>query len=275
MTPTLKARAVVYEDRTPTRFIAVTHGVFGRGTNWLTFARALVRRLPDLGVLLVDLRLHGESPGGSGPHTIAAAALDLASLEVPHGGHLVGVLGHSLGGKIALAFAEPSHPTLRHAWIVDSMPGPSAGEDGEGQRVLRLLRSLPEEFPDRRTFVSAVIDAGETEAVATWLSMNLRAEGDGYRWGLDLDGIEELLRSFHATDLWPTVEGPREGLTVHLIVGGASAAFDEPARKRALAAKGPNTRVTIVEGAGHWVHVDALDTLVNVVASDLRGTDAD
>ena len=64
----------------PGRWIVVLHGIFGSGRNWASVARRLVRRRPEWGVLLVDLRLHGASQGLSPPHTIAACAADVDRL---------------------------------------------------------------------------------------------------------------------------------------------------------------------------------------------------
>src|SRR5688500_8745529 len=72
--PILHHTRVVGPDATPERWLLVLHGIYGSGRNWGTIARRLVEARPEWGVLLVDLRNHGQSRGFPGPHTLAAAA---------------------------------------------------------------------------------------------------------------------------------------------------------------------------------------------------------
>src|SRR5437879_732681 len=97
---------VVAKERTPERWMLFLHGIFGRGGNWRTIAQRWVTAHPRWGAALVDLRMHGRSTGIRGPHTVAAAARDLRALEERLAGGVRGVLGHSFGGKVALAYLE-------------------------------------------------------------------------------------------------------------------------------------------------------------------------
>jgi pimeloyl-ACP methyl ester carboxylesterase len=81
----------------------------------------------------------------------------------------------------------------------------------------------------------------------------------GYTFRLDLRAIRRLLDDYFATDFWPIVSSPREGLHFHLILGGKSAVFDAQDRERAARASIDHpTQVDMqtLEEAGHWVHVD-------------------
>ena len=64
----------------PTQWLLMTHGMFGSGGNWRSIARKVVDQRRDWGAVLVDLRQHGRSEPGEGPHTIDACAADLAAL---------------------------------------------------------------------------------------------------------------------------------------------------------------------------------------------------
>src|SRR6056297_955124 len=86
--------------------LVVLHGLFGSRRNWRGAAKALVAlegiRGQGLTVFTVDLRHHGESPN-RGPFSLEALAQDVcACIEGPAGGGPVILLGHSLGGKVAL-----------------------------------------------------------------------------------------------------------------------------------------------------------------------------
>ena len=91
--------------RTPQQWLLVLHGLFGAGRNWRTVASQLVQVRPDWGVILVDLRMHGDSQGFPPPYTLRTAAADLAALLNATGLRAPGMLGHSFGAKVALQYA--------------------------------------------------------------------------------------------------------------------------------------------------------------------------
>src|SRR5687767_12064792 len=101
--PALAHAVLAPEGAAPRRWIMFLHGILGSGANWRSFAKGLLAACPGWGAVLVDLRMHGSSQGFAPPHTVAAAAADLASLGLP--GPLGAVVAHSFGGKVALAYA--------------------------------------------------------------------------------------------------------------------------------------------------------------------------
>src|SRR5688572_18839444 len=128
----------------PQRWLFFLHGILGSGTNWRSFAQRLVDQHPIWGAVLVDLRMHGASQGAPPPHSIEAAAEDLTHLEAVLPGPARGVLGHSFGGKVALAYLSRRGEALSHAFILDSMPGTRDGTFGSDLtvKVLALLRRV-------------------------------------------------------------------------------------------------------------------------------------
>ena len=99
------------------------HGVFGQGRNWTTIAKALSRQAR---VILVDLPNHGRSPWTddfSYPE-MAGQVADLLRAEA--GGEPYAVVGHSMGGKVAMAVAL-LHPELVRGLRGGRVPGAAAG----------------------------------------------------------------------------------------------------------------------------------------------------
>ena len=115
---------IARSDAAPARWLALTHGIYGAGSNWRSIARKLNERRPEWGVVLVDLRQHGRSEPGEPPHTIAACADDLRALFGELGG-VDAVAGHSFGGKVALATRPLIQP--RQTWVLDASPSPRPG----------------------------------------------------------------------------------------------------------------------------------------------------
>lgn len=256
------------------RDVVFLHGILGRGANLRTLAKRFVASVPSWSAVLVDLRGHGGSkdvPAGE-PATLTRCAEDLLELFETSGRTPGAIFGHSFGGKIALELASRSL-AAPHYVIVDSQPGPRTDMRGSETtvEVLELLRGAPGPFPTRQAFVAAMVAGGQPSGIAEWLATSLRKDDDGFRFAIDLGLVDGFLRDYFARDLWPAVEAPPDGSTVHLVVGDRSTVYDAASRSRAaaLAASG---RVTVdVLPAGHWVHVDAPDALLATLVQRLGG----
>ncbi|MFO7565155.1 MAG: alpha/beta hydrolase [Enhygromyxa sp.] len=264
---------VAPEGPAPERWMLFLHGMLGRRINWRSFARRWVRARPGWGAVLVDLRGHGDSQGLPGPWTVAAAGADLVPLaeavRQEQGGRVAGVLGHSFGGKVAIVAAAELE-ALEELWIIDAPPGPrTQPRDRSTERIFALLERLPERFASRSEFIEAVVEAGVARSVAQWLATNLvevevEDEESSWRFGPPLDRLRALLEDFAKVDLWPSlVAVAAAGTQVTLVLGGRSSAVfgEELERAEGLAAAG-RIALELIEGAGHWVHVDRPDALL-------------
>jgi pimeloyl-ACP methyl ester carboxylesterase len=263
-------------DPAPACWMLVLHGIYGSGANWRTFARQLGARRPDWGLVLVDLRQHGQSQGAPGPHTVTAAARDLAALDtlLKEQGRVVrAVCGHSFGGKVALEYRAPAGSELAQTWVIDASPGarPEALSDPHNTvaRVLAMLDELPGRFTDRDDFIRQVEDRGLARPLGQWLAMNLVRQDGAYVSRLDLASMRALLTDYYGLDSWPALEsGAGE---VHMVIAGKSSAVspEDRARLDELGRASASVTVTYIPESGHWVHIEAPDALLDMVAAGL------
>ncbi|MBS2028600.1 MAG: alpha/beta hydrolase [Deltaproteobacteria bacterium] len=258
---------IVAEGAQPSRWVLFLHGIFGSGANWRTFARRWVERDPSWGAVLVDLRKHGASQDLPPPHTVQNAANDLIALELP--GPVEAVVGHSFGGKVALAYVEARRGDLSRAVILDSTPGARPDHRGS-ESTLDVLAFLERvgPVPHRDAFVARGVDAGISAGIGQWLAMNLERRGDAMVLKLDLDAVRALLNDYFRIDLWEVLERPPGRVVFDVVLGGRSTVFDasERAKLQALAAAQPNRiRITELPNAGHWVHVDDPEGVARVL----------
>ncbi|TVU36417.1 hypothetical protein EJB05_18350 [Eragrostis curvula] len=165
-------------EKPPTATAFVLHGLLGSGRNWRSFSRTLASELRNRApsdewrMVLVDLRNHGRSAGIKGlspPHDMSTAAKDIADLVKARGWAWPDVVvGHSMGGKVALDFAEScsrgaygeSAVLPKQLWVLDSVPGEvkTDNSDGEVERVLQTLASLPSSLPSRKYCLFCSLD---------------------------------------------------------------------------------------------------------------------
>jgi pimeloyl-ACP methyl ester carboxylesterase len=272
----------------PRGWLLFLHGILGSGPNWRTIARKLVADRPDWGAVLVDLRMHGRSQGAPPPHDLDAVAGDLDRLAADLEGREMpvrGVIGHSFGGKSALAFRllASGGPTsaasrLVDTWVLDASPSireaaPArpAGDPGDGAiEVLRALEQAPGQFSGRDEFLAWMNGRGFSRGLAEWLGMNLVSEAGSYRLRLDLTAIRLLLEDYCREDLWPAVEGAGLPGALHFVVAGRSSAVtaDDRVRLEDLAARGV-AAVHVLPDAGHWLHLDAGAELIALLSAEL------
>jgi esterase len=266
---------VAPENASPGGWLLFLHGIFGSGPNWRTIARKLIAARPDWGAVLVDLRMHGRSQGAPPPHTLDAAAGDLERLAADlhaRGMVVAGVIGHSFGGKAALAYRARG-PALVDTWVLDASPSrrpemlspEDQGTPGEGaMQVLAMLESLPGQFSSRDDFMAEVTGRGFSRPLAEWLAMNLDRDGDRMRLRLDLAALRELLVDYAEQDLWPAVESSDLPGQLHVAIGSRSTAVDDEDRRRFER----HAQVHAVD-AGHWLHMEAPDALLRLFIDEL------
>lgn len=260
----------------PLRWMLVLHGIFGSGGNFRTVAKALSERCPSWGFVLVDLRCHGQSQAAPPPHTVISAARDLQRLEPALNAKVSGVMGHSFGGKVALAYAglrAGEGDPLAHVCVLDSGPGRDLTSHGKssGMAVLGMLEGIEMPLSSRERFLDIVRSHGHAKAIAEWLAMNVRRAGDGFRLRVELPSIRALLEDYFAEDVWPVLED-RKAMRFDIVLGGRSEAVCESdkARFEALSHTDAAVHLHVLPQAGHWLHADNPEGLIHILAQALN-----
>lgn len=245
------------------RPLLLLHGFLGSARNLASLARGLADRDPSLSVFVLDLTGHGASPllpEGADTATIARDVLATArTLDVPLPVRLV---GHSLGGRVALRAGMLERSTLAHITLLDISPSPLK-PGGDTTAVVQALVRAPDVARSREEFRVFFRAADLADEVTDWLLLNLAREGDVVRWRIDRAALAALHARISGEDLWPAVEGPRP-YSMHCVRGALSPYVDEGDARRLAAAGCP---VDTIAGAGHFLHVEKpADTLERVLA---------
>lgn len=262
---TLAANRIGATDAAHT--LIMLHGIYGRGRNWQGIAKAVVAARPDYACWLIDLPRHGDSGEGGHGDTVRGFALDLADWCRESALTPDVILGHSFGGKVALAFAETGTDRPLQIWVIDSTPEPKPA-GGSAWDMLRLIRSLPESFNSREEAADAIAGGGYSRGVAVWMSTNLVRFGDHFVWRLDFPVMETLLHDFFITDLWPVVEQHAPGHTLHFLKASTSSAMSDEAAARIDALADPQVVLHQRDGT-HWIHSESPQVVIDLLLSHL------
>ncbi len=245
-----------------TRPTVVLHGFMGQAKNLRSVTQRWAERDPERTFLLLDLPGHGEAAPLRDDMDLRALGEDVLArarkegLEGP-----VDLVGHSLGGRVSLAASLAAAQDVRSVTLLDISPSPIATEDADSHSVLQKLRSVPASAKDRRDLREALVGAGVSGGLSDWLVMNVVHEADAYRWRIDREAWHRLHLRVNPEDLWEAVERP--GARVRCIRGGRSGYVSDADAGRMERA---GCHVVTIPGAGHFLHVDAQDPVVDALA---------
>jgi esterase len=226
--------------------LVLLHGLFGQSGNF----GAVQRRLAEGGrrVIALDLRNHGNSahaPGMDYPTLAADVFETLSALGVLP----CAVLGHSMGGKAAMALALAHPKAVARLCVADIAPvryRPHLVTFATAMRDLVLVPGLTRAQADA-ALAGVVQDAGERAFLLT----NLRLGGVP-AWRIGLDAI---IAGMDAIQDWPAIAAPPfAGPT--LFLSGARSRYVLPDHRPAIAALFPRARFVVLKNAGHWLHAD-------------------
>jgi len=227
--------------------LLVLHGLFGSSGNWRGIARELAA---THSVYSVDLRNHGASPWADSMDYLEMAD-DVLQLIERLGLDRPTVMGHSMGGKTAMALALRHSGRVGRLIVVDIAPVPYADTltpFAEAMRSADVLAAASRAEVQRR-LQQIVPDRG----VVPFLMQNLVTRNDHFDWRLNLLGISAAtpqLCAFPSALLGSRFTGP-----VTVIAGENSdyVAQRDGASFRPMFAQ---VEVEVIEDAGHWVHAD-------------------
>lgn len=251
-----------------TQRVVFLHGLFGQGRNFTTIAKALA---PEFTSLLVDLPNHGRSDWTDRVDydQMADAVAAQVQDEVDTGGR-VHLVGHSMGGKVAMAVAL-RHPHLIDRLVVVDISPVLSTDMSEFRHLLGALATLDlHDLPSRAEADARLTDLIPNRTTRGFLLQNLRAEGRGWRWQANLD---LLLRDLPEVGAYVPEGEPFERPV--LWVAGEESDYIQPEHRPAMEQLFPRTVLVTVKGAGHWVHsqqpesfVSALRTFLTAPARD-------
>ncbi|MFM2266725.1 MAG: hypothetical protein RL757_165 [Bacteroidota bacterium] len=234
--------------------VVVLHGLFGTLDNWQTIGRQLSE---TYSVFLLDQRNHGRSPHSEGNFDYPMLADDLRNFmesQWLHGGAMV--VGHSMGGKVAMQFAL-SYPELVKKLVVIDM-APKAYRGGHDDIFDALLSLDLFQVESRQQVEDYLMKKLENEVgTVQFLLKNLSRNnfpkvGEAqFEWKMNLKNLYQNYQNI----LKPLqFEAPFLGETLFLRGGKSNYIKDSDlADTRKIF---PNAHFVTIEGAGHWVHAD-------------------
>lgn len=239
--------------------VVILHGLFGAARNFATIQRRLAARYR---VLALDLRNHGESPHAPSMDYRTLAA-DVEETLAAEGARPAAVVGHSMGGKVAMRLALAAPDAVSRLVVCDIAPVayPTHGH----RRYIAAMRALPL-VPDltRAAADAALTDAVPSASLRQFLLHSLRF-GAAPSWRL---GLAEIAEGMPDIESWEAPPGAAYTGPTLFLTGGRSD-YVLPEHRPAIRALFPHSRFTTLKQAGHWLHADDPEGFLAALAAFL------
>lgn len=243
-----------YGDGPP---LVLLHGLFGMSDNWVTMARRLAE---EFHVYLPDQRNHGQSPH-SGHHSYLAMAEDLEEFLNTHDIENPIVMGHSMGGKVAMLFATEEPSRVKKLIVVDICPKTYDRHDQHLEMLEVMMDADLSSMKTRLQVESYVASRISDNRIRLFILKNLyRSATDHFAWRPNLQAIyDNLDQMVSETPL--TFQYNKPALFVRGALSDYITDLDIPKIKTIFSA----VELVTIENAGHWVHVDAPEELYTTI----------
>jgi esterase len=242
--------------------LVLLHGLFGAARNFGVVQRQLAQ---GHRVIALDLRNHGASPhdGDMRYTTMAADVLEtldrLSALPAT-------LLGHSMGGKVAMQAALMHPDTTARLIVADIAP---VAYPTHHRAIAEAMASLPlSRRMSRAQADAALADAVPDAAVRAFLLQNLQL-GAAPAWQI---GLAEIIAGLPVIEAWDApADAHYTGPTV--FIAGAASDYIRPEHRPMIRTLFPGARFVTLKHAGHWLHAENPAGFVGVVEAFLTATD--
>ncbi len=221
--------------------LLIAHGLYGSARNWGVIAKRLSAARP---VVAVDMRNHGDSPWFD-THGYKDMAGDLAEV-IDHLGGAWDVLGHSMGGKTAMALALMHPAKVRRLIVADIAP---VAYDHAQIQYIEAMKAVDLSRVERRSDAMEQLDGVDDPQLRAFFLQSLDVAQR--RWRLNLDVLAQEMPEILS---FPKFDSRFDGPT--LFLSGALSHYVDRAYRPEIKRLFPQAQFAKIPGAGHWLHAE-------------------
>ncbi|MFZ9942455.1 MAG: alpha/beta fold hydrolase [Bacteroidia bacterium] len=242
-------------------WVMILHGLFGSSDNWLTIGKALAEN--GYRVALTDLRNHGLSPHDD-RFDLVSMAEDVNTLITNEGMHHPILIGHSLGGKVAMRYACQFPDQLSAMVVLDIAPKSYALRHHD---IVQALLEVSQQPMTSRKMVDEQLSPMVPDfSVRQWLMKSLYwKEKDRLDWRFNLPVI--------AQSLGQAVANSQCDIPINLptlFLRGENSNYIEETDFAAIQKSFSNATIETIANAGHWLHADQPNATLEAIVAFLN-----
>ncbi len=244
--------------------LIILHGLFGISDNWVTFGRRIA--MEGFQVFIPDQRNHGRSPH-SGNFNYLALTDDLFEFIDDHEIENPMLLGHSMGGKVAMRFTL-ENPELVAKLIVVDISLKAYPPRSQHKKIIAAMRQVNlSKAKSRREVEEQLEPLLPEKRIRLFVLKNLhRTNQNDFEWRLNLNGIETNL-----DDMFDAIETGQVFKKPALFIKGGASDYILPEDFDNIRQNFPFAEIITIAGASHWVHVEAPERFYQLAWGFLTG----
>lgn len=254
--------------------LVILHGLYGSSDNWISIARKLEDRFT---IFIPDLRNHGQSPHTS-THTYQDMVDDLSLFFKKHHINKATILGHSMGGKLAMMFAAEYPELITGLIVADIAPKNYNSGNKPFKTVLQheMILGLMEELnlvavTSRKEIDYFLSEKLKNSTLRQFLIKNIHRDKEGYfEWKINvpvlkhaLDSITSEVNSDWFADRQPILNYPVT------FIRGLNSDYISDQDFIAIKEIYPEARMIDIPDAGHWLHAEQPEKFVEAVLASV------
>lgn len=247
-----------HESTDKNEIIFIIHGLFGSLANLSSLGKELQA---DYDVILVDVRNHGQSPR-SLSMTYPEMANDIFELADSLNIQQFSILGHSMGGKIAMTCALQQPERINKLIIADIAPTSYPDKHSEVFKGLQAVRIA--NAKNRTEAEKILAEYVDIPAIRQFLLKSYQRGEDGFKFVYDVDNLQSnyaLIRG------WPENNSSYQKAT--LFIKGEHSDYIEASSHEVIMSLFPNAKLKVINETGHWLHAEKAKTFNRLVINFL------
>lgn len=236
--------------------ILILHGLFGSSRDWHSIAKILAENYQ---VITLDLRNHGQSEHADSM-TYPEMVEDVLDLIRDQSLENLSLIGHSMGGKVAMVYAL-LHPSLiKNLLVLDIAPVSYEHRYG---KLFQTMQDLPLDQVKNRNEAEIILNGQINDTfLSQFLLQNLNKDENGFQWRLNLLAIQnniEFISGF--PDIGPDTKYDKPAL----FLGGKNSHFIQPEYHKTIRGYFPKAGIELIENAGHMLHIEHPEVVVDKI----------
>jgi esterase len=255
--------------------IIILHGLYGSADNWYSIGRELAA---NYSVFLVDQRNHGNSPHHA-EHNYNLLSNDLYEFILEQHLNKSVIIGHSMGGKTALAFGMKYPERVRKMVVVDISPLgydniSDSPEAANHALIVSALKSIDLDFTASRKEADMQLQHSISSLpVRQFLLKNLKRMPDGkFTWAFNIQALDDNMPDIFTGVINENETDPGKiPCFPMLFLKGERSGYIRPKDEEAIRHYFPWAALVIIPGTGHWIHAEQPIAFLNAVRNFIEG----
>jgi esterase len=244
--------------------LIILHGIFGISDNWVTIGRRLAEKFD---VFIPDLRNHGQSPHSETLNYYAMSD-DLAEFLEDHQIHNPILVGHSMGGKVAMKMALEYPGRIDKLIIIDISPRRYPARQEHIEIIEAMMAVDFNTVNTRKEVVLIISDKIRSKKIRLFILKNLYRVGQNrLAWRLNISAIYS---NFEAVG--EPIDAQHEFDKPCLFVRGGDSGYVTDEDFKLIRKFFPKSILKTIQGASHWLHAEKPDELCHELSDFLEKT---